>query len=380
MSDDIQALEEAFDRELPADRTHATPGEALLAAGRRWSAAVWAAAERAGPVGLTPEAVAWGRALVARPVFVVGVHRSGTTLLRDLLDGHPALSVLPSEGTWLTSLGPKLQRLPEAERLPALGQEWLRRLANPINQPPYWLLGRGTEAESPYVRFARALLAWEAAVGRAAGEWGPHVAVVLAYAWCTHGASSEVRWWVEKTPTNERHLHRMRAAFPRAKVLHIVREPLAVFASHRQMEETARASFRARRQVVRNLAATYRLAVERMRRPQPDHHLLRYEELCAAPERVMGEVAAFLGIEPLPILSQPTVAGMPAQSNTAFGDDGSRGGIHAPRPDRAPPVSAEDREMVAACTGRLAERLGYRLPAPPWPRALLLRMAMRVRD
>jgi hypothetical protein len=375
MPNDLRALEDAFDRELPAKQVHAAPGEALLAAGRRWAAAVWAEAERAGPVELPPETVAWGRALAARPVFVVGVHRSGTTLLRDLLDGHPALSVLPAEGTWLTRLRPKLARLPSAERFPALGQEWLRRLANPINQPPYWLLGRTTDAGSPYVRFARALLAWEAAAGRTPGEWGPHVAVVLAYAWCTRGAADEVRWWVEKTPTNERHLHRMRAAFPEAKVLHIVREPLAVFASHRRLEEQARGSFQARRLVLRNLAASYRLAVERTRRPQPDrHHLLRYEALCAAPERVMGRVAAFLGIEPLPVLSQPTVAGMPAQSNTVFADGGAPGGIHAPDPGREPSLSAEDRALVAACTGRLAERLGYDLAPPPWPRAVLLRM------
>jgi hypothetical protein len=98
MPNDLRALEDAFDRELPARQVHAAPGEALLAAGRRWAAAVWAEAERAGPVDLPPEMVAWGRALAARPVFVVGVHRSGTTLLRDLLDGHPALSVLPAGG------------------------------------------------------------------------------------------------------------------------------------------------------------------------------------------------------------------------------------------------------------------------------------------
>ena len=379
MGDDIRALEDAFDRELPAERLHAVPSDALIAAGRRWSAAVWTAAQRAGPVHLPPETVAWGRALAARPVFVVGVHRSGTTLLRDLLDGHSALSVLPSEGTWLTSLRPKLARLPQAERLPQLGQEWLRRLANPINQPPYWLLGRTTDAGEPYVRFARALLAWNQAAGRAAGEWGPHLAVVLAYTWCTRGAAGEVRYWVEKTPTNERHLHRLGAAFADPKVLHILRDPLAVFASHRRVEEQAFGRFRTRRTVLRNLAASYRLAVERTRRPEPGrYHLLRYEELCAAPERIMGEVAAFLGIEPLPILAQQTVAGMPAESNTAFAGDGAPGGIHAPRRERTPRLSPEDRELVAACTGHYAERLGYHLPAPPWWRRQLLRIATRV--
>jgi len=40
---------------------------------------------------------------LARPVFICGHHRTATTLMRQLLDGHPELLVLPSEGTYLTS-------------------------------------------------------------------------------------------------------------------------------------------------------------------------------------------------------------------------------------------------------------------------------------
>ena len=133
MPDDLRELECALDGQLPSARMEELPNPGLLAAAARWSAAAWRAAEQAGPATLSRADLEWGRSLASRPVFICGAHRSGTTLLRNLLDGHPALGVLPSEGGYLTGLRQRLARLPAAERFPALGEEWLRRLAKPIN-------------------------------------------------------------------------------------------------------------------------------------------------------------------------------------------------------------------------------------------------------
>src|ERR1700684_3767546 len=87
------------------------------------------------------------------------------------------------------------------------------------------------------VEFARALMAWwplaEERIS-AIASW-PLVAVALAYAHCTHGfrAHSRVERWAEKTPTNERFLGRLRSEFPRAKLIHVVRHPFAVYASYK---------------------------------------------------------------------------------------------------------------------------------------------------
>ena len=64
-----------------------------LARAREWSEAVWSEAERLGPFPISRKQITCGLDLASRPVFVCGVHRSGTTLVRDLLDGHPALAV-----------------------------------------------------------------------------------------------------------------------------------------------------------------------------------------------------------------------------------------------------------------------------------------------
>ena len=39
------------------------------------------------------------------PIFILGSHKSGTSLLRSLLDGHPELYVIPFETHFMASLG-----------------------------------------------------------------------------------------------------------------------------------------------------------------------------------------------------------------------------------------------------------------------------------
>src|SRR5436190_19798716 len=138
---------------LPRSRKEQNPTAALLASAEIWSQSVWNMAEGLGAMPLSEEQVNEGYKLAQNPVFICGVHRSGTTLTRDLLDGHPHLVVLPSEGTYYTNLEVKVHARPVNEQASFLGKEWLRRLANPINQPPYWLLGRSAETGSPYVNF-----------------------------------------------------------------------------------------------------------------------------------------------------------------------------------------------------------------------------------
>ena len=211
----------------------------MLLAATQWSEAIWAEAKIAGPLHLSQNEIARGLAIAHHPIHVCGVHRSGTTLVRDLLDSHPALAVLPSEGTFFTNFKGHLRRLPPESWQRHLGCDWLRRLANPIHQAPYWLLGRSTEEMSPYLEFARSLMAWwplaRENLGNRASSW-PLTAVGLAYAHCTGGLQTRARtqFWAEKTPTNERFIDCLRTEMPGAMVIHVIRHPYAVFASHKQ--------------------------------------------------------------------------------------------------------------------------------------------------
>lgn len=372
------ALEHSLDRLLAHPRVRPADCRALPAAAARWSAAVWAAAEAVGPVALGPAEVSRGLDVASRPIFVCGAHRSGTTLLRDLLDGHPALAVLPSEGTYLTSSRRILRRRAPGRRLELLGCEWLRRLANPIHQAPYWALGRSSEEHSPYVYFARCLMAWwpiaRRHVGATASCW-PLVAIALAYAQCTGGLSEAacVRHWAEKSPTNERFLTRLLAEFPRARIVQVIRHPLGVLASRAQEARNAGQVSWPLRRIVRDLERSYRIAAARPHRFADDRYLLvRYEDLLGSPGRCVERLAAFLDIELLPVLLEPTVAGLPAASNSSFREDAIAGRIEpAPAHPRTEALDPATRAGLGAVLGSAAAQLGYELgPVPGWARTV----------
>ncbi len=301
-----------------------------------------------------------------------------------MLDNHPALAVLPAEGTFYTNLESRLELQPRTQWLQSIGCEWLRRLANPIHQAPYWLLGPSSEDRSPYVEFARALMAWwplaEQRMSSTASSW-PLVAVALAYAHCTNGfrANSHLQRWVEKTPTNERFLERLRSEFPDAKLIHVVRHPFAVYASHKYEKQRVGRMFRNSKRVLRDLGLSYRIALERAGSRGSDHYaLIRYEDLLQNTLATVDNLAAFLNIEPLPILMQPTAAGLPAPSNSSFAADAMPGRLNPAHQRWTTTLTRSDRERLTAVVGESAAPLGYDLPAvAPW-RARLLRLAARI--
>jgi len=322
---EIVRLEGEIDRQLP-DRRKAAVSFGWRDAARQWADAIWKRAETLGPARLDAGLVEHCVACAARPIFICGAHRSGTTLLRDLLDGHPALVVLPSEATFFTSLERKFAGLPAAALAAACGREWLCRIANPNNQPRYWLLGRSDAAGSPYLDFVREFLAWYAASGtrtHGANPSWPLAAFALAYARSGADAPKVAgAWrWVEKSPGNERFLARIWRDFEGAQVLHIIRRPADVAASHAGLMRGAAPKAARSNAALRKMIVSYLLAARHLRRAAPDRYrIVRYEQLVAAPHEVMADLAVFLGIDPAPILFRPTVTGRPTTINTSFPD------------------------------------------------------------
>lgn len=343
--------EQLLNNLLPATRLEGGLPAGLITTARAWSEIVWAAAEQLGPMPLSDEQIDQGVRLAQAPVFICGVHRSGTTLLKDMLDGHPDLVVLPSEGTYYTNLEDKLLALPEHEWAAFLGKEWLRRLANPISQPPYWLLGRSGNKASPYINFARYVMAWWRAIDHIPGTQWPHMAIVLAYASCTDNLTA--RAWVDKTPTNERFINRIRQEMPGAKIIHVVREPVATLTSRMKMEPSVRL-----RNALLFLKNSFRIAA--LQQNTPGFLLLRYEDVCNQSQTVTKQLAAFLGIPTSAVLNRPSVAGRPSLANSSFSKPTQAGIIlKTTGHTQAGLLTRADRQMIAACTGKLAGKLGY---------------------
>jgi hypothetical protein len=194
----------------------------------------------------------------------------------------------------------------------------------------------------------------------------PLVAIALAYA--SHPRESAidagVAGWVEKTPTNERFLSDIRRDCPEARVVHIVRDPVAVMASRKVMEERATGGFRVFGNALGDLAESYRIAeAEAGRNDTRRYLLIRFESLVEDPEPAIATLANFLEVEDLPILHRPTSAGMSATSNSSFSAlengpiDRTRARVEVGI------LSPEERLRIAVAVGDAAAALGYAVPA-----------------
>jgi hypothetical protein len=347
---EIVKAEEAFNALLPVSRLQQSAPAVLINAARVWSDTVWAAAKKREPIFLSKQQIAAGLSLARHPVFICGVHRSGTTLVRDILDDHPDLVVLPSEGTFYTNLEAKLTVIPLKKRMAYLGKEWLRRLANPINQPPYWLLERSDDKNSPYVDFACYVMAWWEVADKTNPQW-PHQAIMLAYACCQNKLTAKA--WVDKTPVNERYLKRIWDENLQAKIIQVIRNPVNVLSSRKKMEQAITA-----RKAVADIELSFTVANQQLKNNDSRFLLIRYEDICNNTLQNIEQIAAFLNIAVSPQLFTPTVAGKLAQVNSSFTDSHPAGEILNLK-QQVPILSKTDQQYLHACLGKLASQLGY---------------------
>lgn len=151
------------------------------------------------------DAMRWRRR--PEPIFVVGVPRSGTTLLAAMLAAHSRLGCGP-ETNFFALLG-------RADRRALFSRAtWPQRALD-------WLSSPLLEGESLLRRFGleRSQLEWRLKGGRRtpAGLLNALMESHLA-------ALGKVRW-IEKSPVHALHLETLRRWFPAAPVVRIVRDP-----------------------------------------------------------------------------------------------------------------------------------------------------------
>jgi hypothetical protein len=313
------------------------------------------------PVIPTAEERAATMAWLDRPVFICGHHRSGTTLLQQLLDSHPDIVVLPSEGTYFTSFTYAVRVAPTRPQIDRFAAEWISRFIGP-NHPPHFLLGRAGPDGNPSVRFAQRIFTWHAAVRRCLPAYARYALLLALVASYRDVAAprSEPRLWAEKTPLNELHVRRL-AEFQEARFIQLVREPSATLASLRAGGNGRFDAGRHARQIARSLE----LASTNGRRYGERYLVVRYEDLTATPKSEMERVRSFLRISANASLLTPTVGGSAVRSNSSF-EPSNPGEIR--RSSGAPAASAVDETVIRAFAAPAASHFGYPVVKLPWLR------------
>jgi len=214
------------------------------------------------------------------PVFIVSAPRSGSTLLRLILDAHPDLAVPPPG--WLFDLVyPYLYsygNLSDEANLLSLAEDVL---ATPTVQK--WTI---TIRPDELV-----------AAAKSRSFAGLYEALHIAYA-----NLGNKRRWGEKTPRNAFWIDEIRELFPNAQFIHIVRDgrDMAIDISDSVLLPYSVYSGA-------NLWQRYVLAIRDSgsRLSQSDFSEIRYEDLCADPISVIHRVCDFLGVEFHPAMLRP---------------------------------------------------------------------------
>ena len=219
------------------------------------------------------------------PFFIVGSGRSGTTLVRSLLDAHPALAVTP-----------------ETHYLKRAFREGAARQPAPDDFPAFW---RDLTAWS---RFQDARLDADAVLARVEAGGERSFRAVFAAMLHEYAAAHGKRRAGEKTPGHYRYLPTIFAWFPGARVLVLRRDPRDVVASHlRSPWVTGEIRpGRLRAPLVRRLRLFHVAERATLWREangpflggadgDPRMHVVRYERLVRDPEGEVARICAFLG-------------------------------------------------------------------------------------
>lgn len=205
-------------------------------------------------------------------VFLLGLPRSGTKLLRDLLNRHPDVAIFPHESHFFPVL---------RDRLPRYGpiSDWknFEKMYGDISGNAFFrrMSARGTTIDAR---------AWFDSVH---GEDFP---ALISGLFDLYRRISGARIVGDKSPSYVGHVAVLADALPAAKFLHILRDP-------RDQALSMRAAWG--KQLVRS-AARWKAGVRKCRSAARSraiaYHEVRYEDLLRDARGTMGEVCAFLGI------------------------------------------------------------------------------------
>lgn len=209
----------------------------------------------------------------APPFFVVAAARSGTTLLRVMLDRHPLLAV-PGEGHFIPHLWATRQRY---------GRD------GSVEHPEVLLADL---ARHPGFRF------WDLPIDAVRDEIdrlpAPTFAEVMEAAYVAYARAAGKPRWADKTPDYIDHLPLLAGLFPEARFVHMIRDGRDVALSTIDLKRFHRHAATCAHFWGRQVGGAMR---EGERRLGPERYLeLRYEDLLDEPEAELRRLCDFVDL------------------------------------------------------------------------------------
>ena len=210
------------------------------------------------------------------PLFIVGMPRSGTKLLRGLLGQHPRIRIPNIETDFFPFMVRWVREHGQPEQPDAFAT-----LFEALRPAPYFMLRAGGAATFDWSE-------WREHCG------GRYDAAGLFEGFVRYETGSGAQTnciWGDKSPAYMRHVDALLEHFPQARVVHIVRDVRDYCIS---VNKTWRKDMRrAAHEWARDVERAHRLS-----RSQPSRCIeVAYEDLLRSPEALMRRLTTFLGIE-----------------------------------------------------------------------------------
>jgi hypothetical protein len=298
-------------------------------------------------------------------IFVVGVPRSGTTMMRALLDTSDRISIARENHY----MGHVFGRRGARHFFRKLGgdlsnDETIRRTVDLIYsgeyerqagwRPPsphwYWLIDNIDRDE-----MERRLLAAERT------EKGQFRAFISVYA-----AKKGKAIWGEKTPTHLNFTDELLEWFPDAKVVHMLRDPRAIYVSDRYRRQNRdrwpytwldKIPLVLESYLLILTVITWRSALRlhsKLKERHPDNYrLFRFEDVVTDPDHTLREVFGFVGVEVPKDAERPEVA---ARHGMRSSDEGIDPKAASRWRERIHPFA---KRFIELALGRSMRRYGY---------------------
>jgi hypothetical protein len=301
------------------------------------------------------------RALDAPPLFVVGCGRSGTTLLRMMLDSHPHLAI-PGESHFIPALWKSRRRYLSRDALD------VRRLASDIMKTPHvrqWELPQDA--------------VWSRLEGLGRQGFPPRdfPAVVEAFflAYADHHGKTR---WGDKTPIYVLSIPLIATLYPDARFVHVIRDGRDVALSYLAVPWGPRGIWAAARKWRRDVS-TGRGHGEAL--PVGRYTEVRYADLVDDPERTLRDICRFADL-PFDgtMLDYHRDSGQRIQSRperTRYHASVTKPPVGGLR-DWRTQMSDRDIQAFETVAGDLLHELGFETQSPTIPLRLRAEGAIRV--
>jgi len=253
-----------------------------------------------------------------KPIFIAGCTKSGTTLMRNLFDGHSSLFSIPFESHFFENSGYWIsyffrRRRPEKLEFDGIKQnlfQWIIKMNKTSdNITDNFIAGKINENLFKEYIFSHNV--------KNLKELSDLYTKSIFYSLFKQEYSDSLRF-VEKSVENSEMALDWLRLYPEAKFVHILRNPYSNIVAIRKYMSQNKFPF-LKKAIFAMYNSYYHLYKNLRLINHNQYKVVRYEDVISQPEETMRDVSHFLDIDYSEILTIPTILGEPWGGNSTSG-------------------------------------------------------------